>query len=89
MKLDSRLASGLGLRNSNIRTVFDIAKSPRERLRVAKLLHEIDAHQSVSIGAFLTKDPDPRVRCEVALTLGAALLERRKYFLEHNQNPRA
>lgn len=71
MKLDSRLASGLGLSHSTIRTVFDLSKSSDERLHIVKLLREIDAPQRVRFGSVLIKDPDPLVRCELARTLGS------------------
>ena len=60
MRLNSRLATGLGLSSSNIQTVFDIGESPHGRLRVAKLLYELDAPESVRPGSVLTKDPGPQ-----------------------------
>ena len=72
MRIDSRLALGLGLSHSTVNNIYDIGRSPGARLRIARLLRDVDELQTVPLGSMLTKDPDPFVRCEVALMLGSA-----------------
>ncbi len=70
--IDPTLASTLGLERRYAETFRDLGENAELRLRVAKLLGEIDPTDWQCIGAVLGRDPSSRVRGETALSLGAS-----------------
>jgi hypothetical protein len=70
MKFDSRLVSALRLSRGAFNKPSDLPS--HEKIKIAKVLPELDLDDQiyVRLGRLLMQDPDYRVRCEAAITLG-------------------